>query len=179
MSEPKTLARPYAIAAYRYAQQQHQVEAWSDFLHHLCEIVEDTDVQKMLYTPNISVAQWQAFLRLLLKKNDAVSHINFLRLLIERRRLPLAPLISHAFETLKAEAENCITVTITTAIALTTTEKDRLITQLTQKMKKKILPDFIVDTALIAGVVIAVGEEYIFDGSLMTQLTRLKTTFHS
>lgn len=179
MSEPKTLARPYAVAAYRFAQQQKQIDAWSVMLANLRALVLNDAMQKMLRQPMIEADVWMKVLQPVAQKTLDLHGINFLRLLIAHHRLELAPLICELFETIKAEAENIIDVNITTAITLNDAQQQKLVETLVQQLKQKISPHFHVDDAIIAGAVISVGEKYVVDGSLASQLTRLKTKFQS
>lgn len=178
MSEPKTLARPYAVAAYRFAEQQKQIDVWSVMLANLRELVLNDAIQKMLHQPMIESDAWMKILQPVAQKLDTHG-VNFLRLLITHHRLELAPLICDLFETLKAQAENIVDVKITTAITLNHAQQQKLVDALVQQLKQKISPHFHVDDAIIAGAVISVGEKYVVDGSLASQLTRLKTKFQS
>lgn len=179
MNEPKTLARPYALAAYRFASQQQQVETWSIMLANLCGVVMNDSMQKILHRPMIDQDAWLKILQPVMQKYLDTNRINFLRLLIAHHRLELAPVIGELFEVIKADAENTTAVTITTAITLNDIEQKKLVAMLGQQLGKKILPRFKVDSAIIAGAIIAVGEKYVLDDALSSQLARLKIKFQS
>ena len=179
MSEPKTLARPYAVAAYHFAKEHHQVEAWSIMLANIRSMVLNEQVQKMLNAPGLDAVFLLKMLKPVTEKSLDAHGLNFLKLLIANHRLALAPVMFELFEAIKAEAENIASVDVTTAIVLNSAEQSALVATIVKHLKRNVLPSFHVDDAIIAGAIIRVGDAYVLDGSLKTQLTRLKTKFIS
>lgn len=177
MSEPKTLARPYAVAAYYFAQERNQVAVWETMLANIRTLVLTEPMQKILHAPGLEATSLLKMLQSFSEKCLDASCLNFLKILIANHRLELVPVIFELFEAIKAEAENVVSVDVTTAIALNTTEQAALVETIVKQLKHQVLPVFHVDDALIAGAVIRVGDAYVLDGSLKTQLTRLKTKF--
>ncbi len=47
MPENTTIARPYAQAAFEYAREQGQLEAWSEMLSFLSLLVADPTMRKL------------------------------------------------------------------------------------------------------------------------------------
>lgn len=179
MSEPKTLARPYAVAAYHFAKQRNQVAAWETMLANIRTLVLTEKVQQMLNMPALDP---DCFLTVLKSFNEQcldASGLNFLKLLIENHRLGLAPEIFELFEAIKSQAENVVSVDVTTAVVLNSAEQSALVEMLVKQLSHEVMPVFQVDETLIAGAIIRVGDEYVLDGSLKTQLSRLNTQFNS
>ena len=179
MSEPKTLARPYAVAAYYFAKERNQVAAWETMLANIRTLVLTEQMQQIVNSPASDAASLLKMLHAFSEKCLDVSGLNFLKLLIANHRLTLAPVIFELFEAIKAKAENIVSVDVTTAVALNATEQSALIENIVKQLKHQVLPTFHVDDALIAGAVIRVGDAYVLDGSIKTQLTRLNTQFDS
>lgn len=177
MIEPKTLARPYAMAAYHFAQECNQVAAWESMLANLRTLVLTEKMQQLLNAPQLDATSLQAILSAFSDKCLDVSGLNFLKLLIQNHRLVLAPVIFELFKVIKAKAEKVVSVDVTTAVALNANEQTALIESIMKQLSHHVLPVFNVDDALIAGAIIRVGDDYVLDGSLKTQLTRLKTKF--
>ncbi len=177
MSEPKTLARPYAVAAYHFARECNQVAAWETMLANIRTLVLTEQMQQLLHSPAFDAASLLKMLKSFSEKCLDASGLNFLKLLIENQRLVLAPMIFELFEAIKSKAENVVSVDVTTAVALNATEQAALVETIVKQLKQQVLPVFRVDDALIAGAVIRVGDDYVLDGSMKTQLTRLKTKF--
>lgn len=177
MSEPKTLARPYAVAAYYFADECNQVAKWETMLANIRTLVLTEQMQQALHSPALDAANLLKILQSFSEKCLDASGLNFLKLLIKNHRLALAPMIFQLFEAIKAKVENVVSVDITTAITLNAVEQSALVETIAKQLKHQVLPEFHVDDALIAGAVIRVGDAYVLDGSLKTQLTRLKTQF--
>ncbi|MES2204596.1 MAG: F0F1 ATP synthase subunit delta [Pseudomonadota bacterium] len=177
MSEPKTLARPYAVAAYHFAQECNQVAAWETMLANIRTLVLTEQMQHILHSPAFDTTSLLKLLQSFSEKCLDASGLNFLKLLIANHRLVLAPMIFELFEAIKSKAENVVSVDVTTAVTLNATEQTTLIETIVKQLKQQVLPVFHVDDTLIAGAVIRVGDEYVLDGSMKTQLTRLKTQF--
>jgi len=179
MTELKTLARPYAVAAYHYAEEHRQVDVWTAMLANIRHMVLNERVQKILNTPKMDAATLLTMLQPVTEKSLNANGLNFLKLLIANHRLGLAPVIFELFETIKAEAENVVSVDVTTAITLNDKEQAALVENIVKHLQRKVQPSFHVDDAIIGGAIIRVGDAYVVDGSLHTQLTRLKTKFYS
>lgn len=179
MSEPKTLSRPYAVAAYHFAKECGQLDAWSVMLANIRSMVLNEQIQAILDKPGVDSASLLTILRPVTEKYLDAYGLNFLKLLIEKHRLVLAPMIFELFEAIRAEEENIASVEVTTAIALNSAEQATLVETIVKRLKRKVQPSFHVDDAIIAGAIIRVGDDYVLDGSLKTQLTRLKTKFVS
>src|SRR5687768_12857061 len=109
MAERVTLARPYAKAAFQYAQERKQFAAWSQVLQIAASVVSDVRVQKLLVSPLVTPAQLVELLADIagsnLGKLDEQSR-NFLETLAHNRRLGLLPEIAAVYERLRAQVEN-------------------------------------------------------------------------
>jgi F-type H+-transporting ATPase subunit delta len=178
MSELKTLARPYAVAAYQFARQHHQVDTWLAMLANIRHLVlAEEPMQKILRAPSVDVATFLRMLQPFTKKSLDEHGLNFLKLLRVNHRLVLAPVIFELFEAIKSEAENIIHVDVITAITLNDVEQRALVEKMVKRLNHNVSPAFHVDEAIIAGAIIRVGDKYVLDGSVKTQLERLKTEF--
>ena len=98
--------------------------------------------------------------------------VNFVKVLAENDRLPLLPEIGAQFETLKAQAEGTLEVTITSAQELTQAQVDDLVAGLKAKFNRAVNVQVAVDPELIGGAVITIGDQVI-DGSVKGRLQRM------
>ena len=57
MESLKTLARPYAKAAFEYACEHKKLKDWSESLGQLATVAENADVTPLYDDPNISTEQ--------------------------------------------------------------------------------------------------------------------------
>lgn len=177
MSDKLTLARPYAKASYEFALENKQVDQWHKMLLAINEVIHNEQVQAVLHLPEIEndVVE-NIFMKVLSTVLDSSAH-NFLKLLIDNKRLLLVPEILFLFEKIKAEAESTIDVNITTAISIDEKQQEKLASDISAQLGKKVQPEFTVDESLIAGAVVRLGEMNVIDGSLKTQLLRMKEKF--
>ncbi len=172
MAESQTAARPYAQAVFQLAQARGQLQAWSDMLRLLAAIATDARMVRIAFNPHLARARLaQLFLDI---GGDRLSPegANFVRLLIENRRLLLLPQIAALFEQLKAHAESRIDVDVITAFPLVGTERRQIEEALKRKLQRDINVTASVDQDLIGGVFIRAGD-LVIDGSVRGRLQQL------
>ena len=99
--------------------------------------------------------------------------INFLRLLVQRRRIGLLPEIARGFLDLLDRRSGLATAQVTSAAALTPEQEERLRERLAAYTGLQIRLDTNVDPGLGGGLVARV-DDLVFDGSVGTQLERLR-----
>jgi F-type H+-transporting ATPase subunit delta len=97
---------------------------------------------------------------------------NFLKLLLEYSRIAVLPEISAHFETLKAEVENTVDVTVTSASPLSKKQKDTITKALRDRLGRDVNLETQIDETLIGGAVIKAGD-VVIDGSLRARLEGL------
>jgi F-type H+-transporting ATPase subunit delta len=99
---------------------------------------------------------------------------NFLRVLVENRRMAALPDIAARFEVLKTEAENSLDVTLTAAVAVSDEQRAAIEATLDKRFNRKIRLSVQIDPNLIGGARLQVGDRVI-DGSVRTGLDKLAT----
>jgi F-type H+-transporting ATPase subunit delta len=83
MAEPTTIARPYAEAAFRLAQEGNALPAWSQMLGLVGSVIADPRIAAALDNPRLSTADKESLvLSVLGDKLDPLGR-NFVRILIE------------------------------------------------------------------------------------------------
>ena len=177
MSDQLTLARPYAKACYEFAVEKHQLDAWHKMLLAMTEVMSNEQMQSVLALPEVESSVIEAIVLGVLNSALDDSAKNFLKLLISNKRLLILPEILCLFEKIKAEAESTINVSVTTAVQVTSDAQAKLIKQISDQLSKKVSAEFHTDPTLIAGAVVRLGEMNVIDGSLKTQLLRMKEKF--
>ena len=120
MAELSTLARPYAKAAFEYAAAKGELQGWSDSLGVVAAVAQQSEVEKLLSSPNYTADQQAK--QLIEICGDALNEQgrNFIGVLAENRRLKLLPAIQQQFEVLKANREKSIDVDVVAGIHGTT-----------------------------------------------------------
>ncbi|MCG5530284.1 F0F1 ATP synthase subunit delta [Halorhodospira halochloris] len=173
MAERSTLARPYARAVFELARDSTERKKWAEGLSALATLVQDQQLQPLLDHPSISASQLAGIVTEALGELSEQEK-NFVHLLAENRRLGLADEVYRIYETLRAEAENRISVEVVTAKALEDEQQKRLSEALRQRVGKEIELRTRVDESLIGGAVIKAGDTTI-DGSVKGKLARLSS----
>lgn len=176
MADVATAARPYARAAFAYANERGHLKQWSGWLSVVSAIVAAPEAGTLLGNPNVKLAHlvdWMAAVA-----NDAGQAIdghgrNFLSVLAENRRLGLLPQIANEYEELKAIAENTVHAEVTTAIALSAEQRKSLSEALAKRFNKAVEIHETVDANLIGGAIVRVGD-FVVDGSLTSRVMRLE-----
>lgn len=167
-----TLARPYALAAFEYALDNHDLAAWEMVLVDAANIVHDKNMLQLLDNPQISQPQLaDIFCDVLAKKLDSGKK-NFIKLLSEKGRLIALPEILALFNRYREDYEKTITVEITSAVKLDKTFQQKFIDALTRRLKRKVTLHCNVDESLLGGAIIRAGDRVI-DGSIRGKLNRM------
>lgn len=170
MSQPTTLARPYARAAFASAHGAGRTAHWSEALAFAARVAADPQVQALLGHPQLTTDQAVA---LLAPEGADAAVGEFLRLLGENRRLTLLPEIAGLFEQQRAEAERIVHARVTSATPLQQTELASIGDALRRRFGREVRIDTAVDESLIGGAVIDAGD-VVIDGSLRGKLARLQ-----
>lgn len=180
MADKNTIARPYAQAVFEVATESRDLAAWSAALEAAKAVMADGQVAEALANPSLTDEQRLGFLRELLGAvgdstvltggNDKGT--NFLKLLLEYGRVDVLPEIAEHFDDLKAQVENTIDVTITSAAPMNESQKKIMASALQAKLGREVRIEIEIDEDLIGGAVIRAGD-VVIDGSLRSRLEGL------
>ena len=174
MAEPSTVARPYAEAAFKLADEADALAKWSEMLAALVQVGADPRVRTAVADPNLSDAKVAGlFISILGGKLDGQAE-NFVRVLAENNRLELLPDIRTQFEALKNEREGVVEAEVQSAFDLSDAQLADLVQRLEKKTGRKVRANVSVDRELIGGVKVVLGDKVI-DGSARAQLGALET----
>ena len=166
-----TLARPYARAAFGLARDAGAFAAWSDALAFSARVAVDPQAQPLLGHPGLAREDAVA---LLAPEGAQEGFRDFLALLARNGRLALLPEIAGLYEDLRADAEQVVRATVTSATDLPATELDAIRAALARRFGREVQLSVAVDDALIGGAVISAGD-VVIDGSLRGKLARLQS----
>lgn len=196
MADLSTLARPYAKAAFDYAKEHMSVNEWQDYLTVMDAIVRDKAFADYINNPAIAAQAKVATLKDLYNQSspedsntvfktlstaieggaqaDSNAFVNFLTQLAEQDRLALLPSINERFGLLKAADAKEVHAYVTSAYPLTQEQEQLIENRLATSLDANVVLHVNVDSALIAGVTIKVGDKVI-DDSVRGKLKQLKT----
>lgn len=174
MAEPRTVARPYAEAAFRLADEGGALAHWAEMLAALAQVAADPRVGAAAGDPRLSDAQAAGlFIAILAGKLDGEAE-NLLRVLAANGRLELLPEIRAQFEALKNERESVVEAEVQSAFELSDAQLRDLVERLEKKTGRKVRARIEINKDLIAGVRVIIGDKVI-DGSARAQLGALET----
>ena len=94
MAELSTLARPYAKAAFEYANGVGALAQWSSMIATLAEVAAQERVSQVLDEPSLTAEQLAKLLLDLCGDAIDVAGANFVRVLAANKRLPLLETIT-------------------------------------------------------------------------------------
>ena len=172
----EAVARSYAKALFELARERNQVEAVGKELESVAQvIIEQPPLLDFLSRPGVAApakraAATEAATRL------GVSPLvrDFLGLVATRNRADHLVAIAAAYRALEDEAQGRVRVKLRTAVALSDAERAQLSSRLSRLLDGKALVfEESVDSQLLGGFVAEAGS-MILDGSLDTQLDRMR-----
>jgi len=172
MSEANTIARPYAQAAFDEARRLGDLKGWSAVLKTLAESLSNSEVRAVISSPRVAKSKIEELVMALCGNQLAAQQRNFIRLLVESRRLDVVTEILVMYEALRAEAEKFAEVTVVSAFELSDAQQQKIAAALKVRMQREIKLSCKVDKNLLGGVVIRTGDKVI-DGSARTRLSEM------
>lgn len=173
MQEKLTIARPYAAAAFDFAEQASDIDGWSTMLSALALAVTDPQLAGFIGHPNVSDEQMLDVLESVLGSQLNEPRKNFVVTLLDAERLELAPQIAALFQRRMADAAGSVTVEVTSAFALTASERETIASALKSRLGRECQLEANVDQSLIGGAVIKIGDS-VTDLSLRGRLAALE-----
>jgi F-type H+-transporting ATPase subunit delta len=178
VAERATVARPYAKAAFQYAQDAKAFADWSQGLKAAADIVADPRVAALTKSPQTTQDDLVSIISDVAGDKLKPGMQNFVRVLAENHRLLLLPEIAAHYEELRSDVENTVDVEVVSAVALSAAQTEKLSQALSTRLKRKVRMQNSVDATLLGGAVVRAGD-LVIDGSLKGRLQRLATELGS
>lgn len=174
MAERLTLARPYAEAVFRLAEESKTLPKWSAVLGFLRALLADQELAAIVGNPNVDDARTLTLICDIAGDRIDEQARNLVRLLIDNGRLGLLDEISSQYEILRAEAEKTIEVEVRTAYMLDGGQQQAIASALEKRLGRSVSLNVQEDKNLIGGVLIRAGD-LVIDGSIKGRLAQLAT----
>jgi F-type H+-transporting ATPase subunit delta len=172
MAERITIARPYAKAAFAQARAGKRLEAWSAVLQLAAAIAADARVKSLYGNPHVTPEQLVELFNGTAGDAFDGDARNFIATLAANRRLAFLPEIAATFERLRADHERTVEVTVTSAVALSAEQRERMTAALSRRMNREVHLHCELDPTLLGGAVLR-AEDLVIDGSLAGGLVQL------
>jgi F-type H+-transporting ATPase subunit delta len=165
--------RMYARALFQAAQEADRVDAVASDLAALARAMDDVpELRAFLRNPQIDPAGKAEVLEQLTQEGDELVR-NFVRLTAEKGRAGELSEISAELDALVAQAQNRLTVELTTAHELSDAEAKSIVGQIEKASGRTVEASRTVDPDLIGGIVLRIGS-HLADGSVRGRLERLR-----
>jgi F-type H+-transporting ATPase subunit delta len=167
------LAQVYARALFEVAREQGKLDELRDQLVQFAEALEgDRQLAIFFFSPYFSTAEKEQGLERMLDGADE-SFLNFLRLLIEKHRMPVLFRIRVEYQRLWDDENKVLPVEITSAIELDPATTESLGNTIGERAGRKVTLAARVDPEIIGGIVVRVGNS-ILDASIRNRLEQLR-----
>ncbi len=138
-------------------------------------VLSDDRVAALVGNPHVQRAELVGFVLELCGAAGDEKARNFVQLLADNGRLLLLPQIAAQYAALRADVENTVDVTVTSALPLTAEQGAKLSDALTRRLRRTVRLNTTVDPSLIGGAVVRAGD-FVVDGSLRGRIERLGNT---
>ena len=172
MSQPLTLARPYARAAFELASSGNGLGDWAQKLAFAAEVAGNPQVRSLLGDPRIGTGDLAS---LFVPEGEAEdsTFASFIALLADNHRLDALPEIAALFEQRKREAEKVLQVHVRTATPIDAGETAKLKDALKRRFGRDIELEQTVDPSVLGGAIVDAGD-VVIDGSVRGRLHQLE-----
>lgn len=166
------VGRRYARAAFELASEEDRVEEWRGRLEALLALVSDPKLAAVLTNPTIAASRRMELLSAAESVLDQQA-TNLARLLIESSHVEDVGAILEEFDRLSDEAAGRVRALVTTAVELSTVDKESLASRLSQKMGEDVRVDSVVDPRILGGLKLQYGD-HLIDATVATRLHQLR-----
>lgn len=174
MAERKTLARPYAEAAFQLAQERNELKAWGDMLAIAAVAAADEQLKAAAHNPSVDRKAIAGLFESIIGKAMVSDGGNFVRLLLENGRIELLPEINELFRDFRSQAEGRVEAEVLTAYKLTAAQTRAIAEGLKRRLGREVDIVSKVDASLVGGVVIR-ADDLVIDGSVKGYLQSLSS----
>jgi len=169
-----TIARRYAEAYFDLAEQAHELAAWRAGLARSAAVLSDRRVALILHNPRLRMAERTRF-ALEVLDDVAEPARNLVRLLLERKRIRILPVVLEHYDLLVDRATGVVRAEVTSAVPVNAALEKSITTTLRRRLGADVQTVVREDPALIGGLVVRVGDRVI-DGSVRTRLQQLQAS---
>ena len=167
------IAQVYSRSLFEVAKEQGKLDVVREQLGQFADALDsDHDLQVFLFSPYFSTAEKEDGLHKVLEGADPAFE-NFLRLLIEKHRMPVLFRIRRQFDERWQEQNRLLPVQITSAVKLDDETVEHIRDRIAEQTDRTIELTADVDPDILGGIVLRVGNS-ILDASIKNRLETLR-----
>lgn len=170
-----TLARRYAKALLIIAKKEKRIQEIGDELSSLLVLIEGvTSFWQVVNNPLYSLDRRKLVLSEVARVTGmSPAVVGLLRLLLEKGRMKYLPFIISVYQEMADEAMGRVRASVYAAMEPTREEREKIREKLARVTGKEVILETIQDASLVGGMVTKI-RGLVLDGSLRTQLTRIR-----
>ncbi len=173
-AELVTIARPYAEAVFDLAKERNELSKWSDMLTLMATVYDDPQLEAAIASPTVTRADIEKLMLAVCGDRIDGNARNLIQLLVRNGRLFALDEIRRLFDRLKSEDEGVVEAQICSAFPLEGHELEQIVSLLSKRYEKNISPTVDVDSDLIGGITVQVGDK-VWDASVRGRLQEMAT----
>jgi F-type H+-transporting ATPase subunit delta len=172
-------APKYAKALFEIGERDGKLDVFSEQLKSVATVFNThRDLSQLMFHPQVNTQVKKETLQKIFGQDIDKIIMNFLMLLVDRRRISGINNIWNEFRHLFNAAKNVEEAEVTTAVSLSETVKAALQQKLSKVTGKNIVLHMKVNPSIVGGVVVRIGDKLI-DGSIVSQLANLRRVLTS
>lgn len=174
MKKNLKIAKRYAKALMLLTHEQNQVQAYHEKLAQITELICGTELQNVLLNPVYLAEQRRSVLKAVLDKFQIEDMLGrFIIFLFDKERLDELAQINDAFQNMADAEAGLVRAYVSSAIKVPDEVTEKIADAVMQYTGRKVIFELQEDPELIGGVITRLGD-YIYDGSVRTQLNTLR-----
>jgi len=169
-----TIARNYGEVLFALAEKHGAHDEYANALDELARVMEhEQRLRTFLETPKVDPDEKKRVLRESLRGRMATPLLNFLMVVIDKRRQRLLPEMAAEFRKLVDEKFNRLDVEVVLANEPDERTEEEIRSGLSERLGRTIVPRFRIVPEILGGAIVRYGDRVI-DGSLRRQLLTLR-----
>lgn len=169
------VAKRYAKALYELGQEEGLEQKFLEDLQNMALVVDQSnEFRSIMESPLYDIILKKRILKDVVSKIGISEYAtNFLNILLDKDRFVFLADIRDTYKQILDEASGRVRAIITSATGLDEAQLERIAKILSEVVKKEVDVDVTIEPSLIGGVIAEV-EGMVYDGSVKTQISRLK-----
>ena len=167
------IATVYARSLFEVAKDQDKLDLVRDQIGEFADALNETrELQVFLFSPYFSTKEKDEGLDRAITDADPVV-LNFLKLLVEKHRMPVIFRVRATFDALWEEENRLLPVAITSAVELDESTVTQLGDQISKQTGRRVDLSAHVEPDILGGIVVQVGNS-VLDASVRNRLQQLR-----
>jgi len=170
-----TIARNYAETLLELARRAGDLRGWGQTIDDVADAMQnDRTLRLFLESPRVSAAQKNLILGRAFEGQLPPVFVRYLQALVSHRRQMLLPEIAREYHNLVDQVEGRVHASVTISAEPADRERRTIATELSRVYGKEVVAHFVVNPAILGGVVVRVGDT-VLDGSVRRRLGTLRS----